>query len=78
MLFFLYDLRNLFIKPFFHYGETLVCFKKHKDNYLYKNFTIGKIYYSENRDYISYYIKDDNGKLQEISKNLVTLIKIIK
>lgn len=77
-MFFLYKLRNIFISPFFHKGETLVCFKKHKDNCLYKNFTIGKIYYSEYRDYISYYIKDDNGTLQEISKNLVTLIKKIK
>lgn len=73
----LLQIRNFFVKPFFWYGPTLVCCKK-VDGYWEGKLTVGKIYYSERRDFISYYFKDDNGDLQEVVKTRVVLIKKLK
>lgn len=71
---FYYTVLNFFTRPFFHYGQTLVqCI----DNTGY-NLTVGKIYKSECRDRISYYLIDDSGRYDEISKTKFKLIKKLK
>lgn len=73
----LLTIRNFFVKPFFHFGPTLVCCKSNEGGWE-GQLTTGKIYYSERRDKVSYYLKDDNGRLQEVVKTRLTLIKKIK
>jgi len=74
---FLLTIRNVFLRPFFYTGPTLVCCKKNEGGWE-NQLTTGKIYYSERRDWISYYLKDDNGQLCEVVKTRLTLIKKIK
>lgn len=74
---FLLSIRNIFLRPFFYGGPTLVCCKTAEGGWENK-LTTGKIYYSERRDGISYYLKDDNGQLQEVVKTRLTLIKKLK
>lgn len=71
-----YSIRNFILRPFLYFGPTLICFKGPEG--LYKDFTVGKVYYSERRDGVSYYVKDDAGVLNEVVKTRFTLIKKIK
>jgi len=74
-IFFL-QIRNLF--PYYT-GPTLIrCINnEHYGKQIYK-LTVGKDYKSERRDRISYYVKDDDGVLQEIVKTNFVLIKKVK
>lgn len=71
-----WSIRNFFTRPFLYFGPTLVCCNNADD---WKGIlTVGKVYYSERRDMVSYYLIGDNGQLQEVVKTRLTLIKKIK
>lgn len=72
----MWSIRNFFVRPFLYHGPTIICYKATDE--LYNNFTTGKIYYSERRDGVSYYVKDDNDCLNEVVRTRFTLIKKIK
>ena len=72
----MWSIRNFFVRPFLYHGPTLICYKATDE--VYNNFTTGKIYYSERRDEVSYYVKNDNDALDEVARSRFTLIKKIK
>ena len=70
----LFKVRNIFVKPFFHFGATIVrCTNENLED-----FTFGKKYYSERRDMIAFYLKDDKGCLREITKTNLEIVKFLK
>lgn len=71
-----WTIRNFFIKPFFYTGPTLIACV---DNEIYENkLTVGKIYYSEYRDGVAYYLVNDKGEFDEIVNTKFVLLKKLK
>lgn len=71
------SIRNFFVKPFFWFGPTLLCCKSNEHGWE-NSLTTGKLYYSERRDMVSYYLKNDKGELMEVPKQRMALIKKLK